>query len=84
MIVSRLCTRRTWLSERPWIARLHGWLLDSLIQIAPNAADRRCSVLIERLAGQERGFSRALVLGDALTLNNNVFGSEPRLHQRIG
>lgn len=57
------------------------WLRDSLIQIA-------CRMLligdarswIERLAGQERGFSRALVLGDALTLNNNVFGSEPRLH----
>jgi hypothetical protein len=34
---------------------------------------------MDRIAGQERAFSRALMLGDAVTLNRNVFGDNPRL-----
>ena len=51
------------------------WLQDSLVEIA-------CRLLMirdwrywfEKMASQERGFSRALVFGDALTLDTNVFG----------
>ena len=56
------------------------WLRDSLIEIA-------CRLLmipdpqawIEKVAGQERGFSRALTFGDALTLDISVFGETARV-----
>ena len=56
------------------------WLRDSLIKIA-------CRMLIirdvqpwlEKIAGQERGFSRALAFGDALTLDTSVFGETARV-----
>jgi hypothetical protein len=34
---------------------------------------------MERVAGEERAFSRAITFGDALTLDRNVFGDEPNL-----
>ena len=51
------------------------WLQDSLVEIA-------CRLLMirdwrywfEKMASQERGFSRALAFGDALTLDTSVFG----------
>lgn len=56
------------------------WLQGSLIEIA-------CRILsihdpqawLEKIAEQERGFSRALTFGDALTLNRNVFGKTPQV-----
>ena len=56
------------------------WLQDSLVQIV-------CRMLmiqdvgawLEQVANRERGFSRALTLGDALTLNGNVFGEKSRM-----
>ena len=56
------------------------WLQYSIVQIM-------CQILIiqdanawlEQVAGQERGFSRALTLGDTLTLNKNIFGETPRI-----
>ena len=56
------------------------WLQDSLIEIV-------CRILsihdpqawLEKIADQERGFSRALTFGNALTLNSNVFGRTPRV-----
>ena len=56
------------------------WLQDSLIEIA-------CRMLmiqdvqawLEKIAGQERGFSRALAFGDALTLDTSVFGETARV-----
>ena len=56
------------------------WLRDSLIEIA-------CRMLmiqdvqawLEKIAGQERGFSRALTFGDALTLDTSVFGETARV-----
>jgi len=56
------------------------WLQDSLVQIVPRMlVIRDARVWLEKIAGQERGFSRALALGDALTLNRNVFGATPQL-----
>ena len=60
------------------------WLRDSLIEIA-------CRILsihdpqawLEKIAGQERGFSRALTFGNALTLNRNVFGRTRTLRVRL-
>jgi hypothetical protein len=34
---------------------------------------------MKKVAGDEAGFSRALTLGDVLTLNRNVFGGNPKL-----
>ena len=56
------------------------WLKDSLAQIA-------CRFLLiwdpqswlAKIASRERAFSRALTLGDALTLGSNVFGEQPRV-----
>ncbi len=56
------------------------WLQDSLIEIA-------CRLLmiqdvqawLEKIVGQERGFSRALAFGDALTLDTSVFGETARV-----
>ena len=56
------------------------WLQYSLVQILcrgliiPDA-----QVWLEQVAGQERGFSRALTLGDVLTLYKNVFSETPRI-----
>jgi len=55
------------------------WLYDSLIQIVSRMfVIRDAGAWLEKVAGQERGFSRALILGDTLTLNGNVFGDAPR------
>ena len=35
---------------------------------------------LDKVAGRERGFSRALALGDALTLRSNVFGDSASIH----
>jgi hypothetical protein len=56
------------------------WLRDSLVQIM-------CRILVipdvdswlEKVAGRERGFSRALALADTLTLDRNVFGDSPQM-----
>lgn len=57
------------------------WLKDSLIEIiARMMIIRDGQAWLEKLAGQERGFSRALNLGDVLTLDRNVFGDSPQLH----
>ncbi|PLY04404.1 MAG: hypothetical protein C0622_03040 [Desulfuromonas sp.] len=56
------------------------WLQESLVQILSRMLIiRDIEPWIEKLAGQERGFSRALSLGDVLTLNDNVFGATPQL-----
>lgn len=56
------------------------WLQDSLVQILSQMLIIRDVVpWIEKIAGHERGFSRALSLGDVLTLSGNVFGAAPQL-----
>ena len=51
------------------------WLQDSLVQIVGRMLlIRDGPAWIDKMAGQECGFSRALTLGDTLTLNFNVFG----------
>ena len=56
------------------------WLQYSLVQIVWRALIiRDANVWLEQVAGQERGFSRALILGDVLTLYKNVFGETPRI-----
>jgi hypothetical protein len=57
------------------------WLRDSLLQILIRVLMiRDVQSWLEKVAGQEHGFSRALSLGDALTLNRNVFGATPTFH----
>ena len=56
------------------------WLQYSLVQIVCRVLIiRDADVWLEQVAGQERGFSRALTLGDVLTLYKNVFGETPRI-----
>lgn len=56
------------------------WLQNSLVQIVCRIAIiKDVSSWMEKVAGQERGFSRALALGNALTLDNNVFGLSKQL-----
>jgi len=56
------------------------WLQESLLQIISRLlVPWNAREWLEKIAGQELGFSRALVFGDVLTLNNNIFGSMPRL-----
>ena len=56
------------------------WLQYSLVQIVCRVLIiRDADVWLEQVAGQERGFSRALALGDVLTLYKNVFGETPRI-----
>jgi hypothetical protein len=56
------------------------WLGDSVIALLSRIfAVRNAEVWIEQIAGRERAFSRALMLGDALTLDRNVFGDKPML-----
>jgi hypothetical protein len=61
------------------------WLRDALVQILCRLlVIRDPRAWLEKLAGQERAFSRALALGDALTLDRNVFGETPELRLPIG
>ncbi len=54
------------------------WLKDSLVQIVVRMLlIRDAHTWIEKMAIQECGFSRAITLGDTLTLNYNVFGETP-------
>ena len=56
------------------------WLQDSLIEIACRMLTiQDVQVWLEKIAGQERGFSRALAFGDALTLDTSVFGETARV-----
>lgn len=56
------------------------WIRDAVVELTR----RQFIVLggkawIERVAGEERAFSRALMLGDILTVTRNIFGSSPRI-----
>ncbi len=56
------------------------WIRDSLIQIVCRMLIiKDASSWMEKVAGQERGFSRAVNLGDVLTLGKNVFGAIQKL-----
>ncbi len=56
------------------------WLQENIMEIA-------CRILaipdpkawVDKVAGQERGLSRALTLGDALIMDSNLFGSTPQI-----
>ena len=52
------------------------WIRESLVQIVCRMLIiRDTSSWMDKVAGQEHGFSRAVALGDALTLNSNIFGA---------
>jgi hypothetical protein len=54
------------------------WLRDSVIAIVSRLfMIRDPEAWMAKIAGEERAFSRALLLGDALTLDRNVFGDRP-------
>ena len=56
------------------------WLQDTLVQIVCRfLVIRDTDAWLKQVAGQEQGFSRALALGDALTLYRNVFGETPQI-----
>lgn len=56
------------------------WIQDSLLKIISRTLIiRDASSWMEKVAGQERGFSRAVNLGDVLTLGKNVFGATQKL-----
>jgi hypothetical protein len=55
------------------------WLKDSVVAVLSRLfIIRDIEPWMDRIAGQERSFSRALMLGDALTLDRNVFGDKPK------
>lgn len=57
------------------------WLKDCLVQILPRMfVIMDVDAWLKKIAGLERGFSRALALADVLTLNRNVFGASATLH----
>ncbi len=54
------------------------WLQDSIVQIACRMLTiKDMEAWLEQIASQERGFSRALILGDVLTLYKKIFGDTP-------
>ena len=57
------------------------WLRDSLAHIMGRifVIRKDINTWLDKIAGEERGFSRALLLGDMLTFHGNVFGEKPRL-----
>ncbi|MDE0146014.1 MAG: hypothetical protein OXL95_09115 [Nitrospira sp.] len=56
------------------------WLQESVVQVMCRMLMMRdADAWLEQVANRERGFSRALTLGDALTLNRNVFGERSRI-----
>ena len=66
------------LSDRTQYAE---WLRRSLVRIVSQMLvipDVR--TWLDKISDRERGFSRALALGDALTMRNNVFGDSASIH----
>lgn len=56
------------------------WLRDTVVALLSRIfVIRDVKVWMDKIGGQERAFSRALMLGDALTLDRNVFSDEPHL-----
>ena len=56
------------------------WLKDSFVQIMCRVLMiKDITIWLDKIAGEERGFSRALDFGDVFTLNSNVFGETPAL-----
>jgi hypothetical protein len=56
------------------------WLGDSVVGLLCRIfVIRTPKVWMDKIAGQERAFCRALMLGDVLTLDRNVFGDNPKL-----
>lgn len=54
------------------------WLSETVIKIAAHQfIVRDVQAWLERVAGDERAFARAVLLGDALTIGRNAFGREP-------
>lgn len=54
------------------------WLSETVIKIAAHQfIIRDVEAWMERVAGDERAFARAVLLGDALTIGRNVFGRKP-------
>jgi hypothetical protein len=54
------------------------WLSDTVIKIAAHSfMVRDAQSWLERVAGDERAFARAVLLGDALTIGRNAFGYDP-------
>jgi len=60
---------------------IHGfadWLRCTVVEIvAHQFIVRDVETWLDRVAGDERAFSRAILLGDALTIGRNAFGHEP-------
>lgn len=65
------------------IEDIHGfseWLRDTVIEIATHRfMIRDPKTWLDRIAGDERAFSRAILLGDILTIGRNAFGHEPKV-----
>ena len=56
------------------------WLQYGIAQIACRMLMiRDVKIWFEKIASRERGFARALTLGDALTLDRSIFGKKPRV-----
>ena len=59
------------------------WLQEGIAQIACRMLMiRDVKIWLEKIANRERGFARALILGDALTLDRSIFGKTPRVRLR--
>ena len=57
------------------------WLQVALVEIICHfAIVRDVEGWLTKIAGSERGFTRALVFSDMLTANGNVFGDKPPIH----
>lgn len=53
------------------------WLQEAIITLLARIfVIRDIQTWLDKIAGQERAFSRALILGDALTLDRNIFGEQ--------
>lgn len=57
---------------RDWLQETIIILLSQIFMI------RDIQTWMDKIAGHERAFSRALILGDALTLDRNIFGDKPK------
>lgn len=57
------------------------WLQESLVHIVFRMLIvKNVDAWFEKIAGRERGFSRALTFGDIITLDRNILGQTSRMH----
>lgn len=75
-----ICPSKLDFSNRTDLENFRNWLQETVVVLLSRIfIIRDLDAWMEKIAGQERAFSRALIFGDVLTLGRNVFNGDQRI-----